>query len=1228
MADGATSMSHDASTMGGNMGSAHGSGNLNTSYLQTPPRNYLRQQQPTLLTPTMHPQRSPQVNQPHITMTSSPWSTSPRQSDASLSPKGLYDRRDQVGLGELTTPRWMMSHGHPDADFPQRLLPLDSPAYTGSVVANTSGGTGDLSTPGVAATRDRNSAREKSARAISYSLSNTNHASSSKLMPSFSSMQFDEAPVDFPSPPIEPYEVSSYETPARRADRRWKPPTASTASVANGVDGAGTSATTGNSASAVPAGAAGPPPAPPPASMPVQMENSLHSPPVHGSLTDITDNMYHMNMSPLSTPQTQSSSLDVFLDNPAQSPFQSQSHTQVQPPYLKVHPQTYSSQASSVASSVPSPSIPSQERAGFSRVEEQAGPDHSRWSVAPAQAPPSPSVLPSGMTFSEAAVPTSETMSSPRVPKSPRWRQRAVSRVDDTDESSSLAGRLSRRSLVALSSLFKSSPRRTTKDVSDTNAGSAGGSTGNGTTAIPSAVAYSSAKVATPEPSTPPSRSRLSFSRRRRQSLQHVRNSLARQARADQPGVPDVPHVRDTPNTRASTGANFSTPTKYAPNLPPKSSRREGADVVVPLRTEPSPYYTAKAQGSRIPRASSMMRILRRKSGDQDDLRESRLPVSSSMQSISSASESPFVSLRSNNNQNNAGQRSEQRPLRTSSRKAVEASPVKARTLRKSQASAEAAEALRRQQTAQTNADVGMSTASLSIPATSTNANATSVQETARSHASRTPSMASSTLESGIPVPTDVRRRPPSAQSRRSIRVSVDDSQAGDDEMERHIQRVFRRKLAGGARYEDLEKQLAFPQPTAATKRLSPRQAEVIYGNHMCPYEQQEIHQYDSIYYVGSYARHKHYAVPEKTDRNYGYDDERGDYIVNLRDHLAYRYEILKSLGRGSFGQVLQCRDHKTGQYVAIKLIRNKRRFHHQAVVEVRIMEHLTRADPDGQHHVVHMTDSFTFRHHLCVTMELLSINLYELIKANSFEGFSATLIRRFTLQTLQCLALMRQARIVHCDLKPENILLVHPRRSEIRVIDFGSSCYEDEKVYTYIQSRFYRSPEVILGMEYNMAIDMWSLGCILVELFTGYPIFPGENEHDQLACIMEVLGLPDRHLLEKSTRTKLFFDSTGAPRPVVTSRGQKRRPQSKPLASVLRTNDEWFLDFVARCLTWDPERRIKADAALHHPWFVHRADSVIPRLPQTRRLTRPDTARSLESGSLLPRATPASHRS
>ena len=78
--------------------------------------------------------------------------------------------------------------------------------------------------------------------------------------------------------------------------------------------------------------------------------------------------------------------------------------------------------------------------------------------------------------------------------------------------------------------------------------------------------------------------------------------------------------------------------------------------------------------------------------------------------------------------------------------------------------------------------------------------------------------------------------------------------------------------------------------------------------------------------------------------------------------------------------------------------------------------------------------------------------------------------------------------------------------------------------VYTYIQSRFYRSPEVILGLQYSMPIDMWSFGCILAELYTGYPLFPGENELEQLACIMEILGLPATSILEQATRRRLFF--------------------------------------------------------------------------------------------------------
>lgn len=226
-------------------------------------------------------------------------------------------------------------------------------------------------------------------------------------------------------------------------------------------------------------------------------------------------------------------------------------------------------------------------------------------------------------------------------------------------------------------------------------------------------------------------------------------------------------------------------------------------------------------------------------------------------------------------------------------------------------------------------------------------------------------------------------------------------------------------------------------------------------------------------------------------------------------------------------------------------------------------------------------------------------MNLYEFIKAHSFRGFSLKIIRRFSKQILSSLLLLKQRKVIHCDLKPENILLRHPLHSEIKVIDFGSSCFEHEKVYTYIQSRFYRSPEVILGMTYGMPIDMWSVGCILAELYTGVPIFPGENEQEQLACIMEVFGPPEKHLIEKSTRKKLFFDSMGKPRLTVSSKGRRRRPSSKTLQQVLKCDDEVFLDFIARCLRWDPERRLRPEDAIRHEFVTgQKPPAAAPRLP------------------------------
>jgi|TARA_B110001450_G_scaffold166812_1_gene155482 dual specificity tyrosine-phosphorylation-regulated kinase 2/3/4 len=216
-----------------------------------------------------------------------------------------------------------------------------------------------------------------------------------------------------------------------------------------------------------------------------------------------------------------------------------------------------------------------------------------------------------------------------------------------------------------------------------------------------------------------------------------------------------------------------------------------------------------------------------------------------------------------------------------------------------------------------------------------------------------------------------------------------------------------------------------------------------------------------------------------------------------LQDHIAYRFEVVDFLGKGSFGQALKCVDHKTKEIVALKIIRNKKKFQHQAGVELKILLHLKENDPDDTNNIIRIKDYCMFRKHLVISFELFSINLYEFIKNNNFEGVSLSLIRRFAIQILQALKYLREESLIHCDLKPENILLKSPDKSGIKVIDFGSSCFSNERIYTYIQSRFYRAPEIILGIPYTTAIDMWSFGCILTELFTGVPIFPGESEQE-----------------------------------------------------------------------------------------------------------------------------------
>lgn len=173
--------------------------------------------------------------------------------------------------------------------------------------------------------------------------------------------------------------------------------------------------------------------------------------------------------------------------------------------------------------------------------------------------------------------------------------------------------------------------------------------------------------------------------------------------------------------------------------------------------------------------------------------------------------------------------------------------------------------------------------------------------------------------------------------------------------------------------------------------------------------------------------------------------------------------------------------------------------------------------------------------------------------------------------------------------MKPENILLKSQDKSGLKIIDFGSSCFSNQRIYTYIQSRFYRAPEIILGIPYTTAIDMWSMGCILVELYTGIPIFPGESEHEQLSLIMQVIGTPTKTLLEDSSRKANFFepDSNQLAYDVEDSTGSLRIPGTKPLLEIVGDESQSFLSFLQAILVWDPVKRMSPIDALQHAWIT-----------------------------------------
>jgi serine/threonine protein kinase len=319
--------------------------------------------------------------------------------------------------------------------------------------------------------------------------------------------------------------------------------------------------------------------------------------------------------------------------------------------------------------------------------------------------------------------------------------------------------------------------------------------------------------------------------------------------------------------------------------------------------------------------------------------------------------------------------------------------------------------------------------------------------------------------------------------------------------------------------------------------------------------------------------------------------EEHKDFQIRLHSLIAARYQVKEFLGSAAFSKAVQCLDLHTGEMVCVKIIKNNKDFFDQSLDEVMLLDYLKQHDPDDSHHVVHIYDFFYHKEHLFIVCELLRDNLYEFSKYNREQGgepyFTLPRLRRIAKQCLEALDFVHKLNLIHCDLKPENILIKSYSRCEVKVIDFGSSCYLTDHLSSYVQSRSYRAPEVILGLQYDGKIDIWSLGAILAELLTGYVLFQNDSVASMLARISAIVGpFPEAFLAKGRHSHKYFVDG------MVYERDRDEqpfllRPKQTSLKHRCHTDDKLFLSFVGSLLRIDPEERPTAEQALQHPWLT-----------------------------------------
>ncbi|KAL3316842.1 Serine/threonine-protein kinase PRP4 [Cichlidogyrus casuarinus] len=345
------------------------------------------------------------------------------------------------------------------------------------------------------------------------------------------------------------------------------------------------------------------------------------------------------------------------------------------------------------------------------------------------------------------------------------------------------------------------------------------------------------------------------------------------------------------------------------------------------------------------------------------------------------------------------------------------------------------------------------------------------------------------------------------------------------------------------------------------------------------------------------------------------WDDPEGYYRVRIGEILDKRYAVYGFTGQGVFSNVVRARDNLRGNIeVAIKIIRNNELMHKAGLKELEILKKINDSDPQDRFHCVRLLRNFYHKNHLCMVFEALSMNLREVLKKYGHNiGLHITAVRSYTHQLLLSLKLLKKCGLLHADIKPDNIL-ANEDKIVLKLSDFGSACkVEDNEVTPYLVSRFYRAPEIMLGLPYSFGIDLWSTAVTLFELHTGRIMFPGKSNNDMLRSIISLRGRFPNRVVRRAVFKGDHFDEecnflyhevdkvTQKAKVSVYKHQNATRNLMDELVGNSRLDDatyrkvSQFKDLLEKMLHLDPDKRIPLNDAINHPFITERIEPTNP---------------------------------